>query len=243
MLYTYPYYLAWPLRTARMTLLSADKLGYKRSFLHIPHFCSMPRKKQKNNKQKKKLYLLQLFSTKEPLSSSCQDLHVWLCLIQELVPVKTIALKRAVQSSTHLYPWSTRHQLQQQKQQNICGITTEGRNKVLTCTATASSSHLTSSLNFAILREQRRKGGATGFQQNVENEQVTCSPSFNNFIYASLTYKHHLGMQDCKRHAVGSSSSIFSGRSTSSQLSDELQKTWARGWEPERRGAAVGLTL
>lgn len=89
-------------------------------------------------------------------------------------------------------------------------ITTEVRNNFPTCTATTSSSSLTSSsLNFPIPREQRQKGDDTGFQRNMKNKQVTCSPSFNSSIYASLSCKHPLGTQEYKRQGVGSSSSIF----------------------------------
>lgn len=78
--------------------------------------------------------------------------------------------------------------------------------KQFTHTATTSSSLTSLSLNFAILRGQRWKGATTGLQQNMKNKEVTCSPGFNNFIYASLTYKPSLRTQDYKMQGMGSSS-------------------------------------
>lgn len=57
-----------------------------------------------------------------------------------------------------------------------------------------------------------------------------------------VTCKHPLGTQNYKGQGVGNST-VFSEYTTSSESSDLLQKTWARGWEPERKRAGVGLIL
>lgn len=49
--------------------------------------------------------------------------------------------------------------------------------------------------DFPILKEQRQKGGATGFQQNME-KHITYSPSFDNYIYTSVTHNYPVETQD-----------------------------------------------